>query len=236
MSSHWASCPLIGHHVLWLVIMSADWSSCPLIGHHVLSLGIMFIMASLISRISIKEIPSSKPLTERQTCAILQMLSHLKTIMTTDTNKVMPEMMFGTNWIKETADRVYNTWDVTRNDPRLVPHVLTCDRHGINWIFINNLLHTETQRPGNGARVTSSCSIRASWALVTINIWGADTRAAHKDCSPCIHLFTTHKENLVKVISFFIITENITANKYWLTSLLTSFQEWHKIFRVKRPI
>ena len=34
----------------------------------------------------------------------------------TDINKVMPEMMFGTNWIKETADRVYDTSHVTRDD------------------------------------------------------------------------------------------------------------------------
>ena len=54
MSSHWLSCPLIGHHVLSMVIMSCHWlscpiispqvfmssdlSSCPLIGHCVLSL------------------------------------------------------------------------------------------------------------------------------------------------------------------------------------------------------
>ena len=54
MSSDWSFCPLIGHHVLWMVIsplighhvlwlfiMSSEWSSRPLIGNHVLWLVIM---------------------------------------------------------------------------------------------------------------------------------------------------------------------------------------------------
>ena len=49
--------------------------------------------------------------------AIFRRFKSHKTIMAaTDTNKVMPEMMFGTNWIKETADRVYDTSHVTRDD------------------------------------------------------------------------------------------------------------------------
>ena len=46
MSSHWSSCPLIGHHVLSLVIMSSHWSSCPLIGSHVLYLVLYRLIGS----------------------------------------------------------------------------------------------------------------------------------------------------------------------------------------------
>ena len=47
--------------------------------------------------------------------AIFRRFESCKTILASDNNKVMPVMILGTNWIKETADRVYDTSHVSRD-------------------------------------------------------------------------------------------------------------------------
>ena len=74
MHSHWSSNLLIGYHVISLVIKSSHWSSSPLIGHQVLSLVILSVISSSYNW---------DRQTDRQTCAFLQMLSHLNTTTTT---------------------------------------------------------------------------------------------------------------------------------------------------------
>ena len=149
MSYDQPSSPLIDQHVLWLVIMSSDWSSCPLIGHHVLGSAIKssdWSTFPLIGQHSLwlVNIPSdwsacplfghhvkhvNDVLMLQAECAILQMLTHLKSRRQTTRKVVFIRSLY----------RVFLVWRDPRKSSIVLPNKLTNSAAEDQWLDLPTL-------------------------------------------------------------------------------------------------